>query len=303
MGSYRFIFAFSTSLLIQSVTLAFVDVFGGGAAGWRTVAIIYAIIGLIVNTISVFSVKELSEEELRENAPVDEAEEKMSLISSAKLLFANKYYLMISATYLLQQIYTAMLNTGLYYMIYVLLNEDLFPVFSWAINIPLIIALVITPTLVEKWSGMYKLNLAGFIVSVIGRALVVVAAYLGSVPLMIVFTAFAAFGMGPWQGDMNAVIASCSEYTYLTKNKRIDGTMYSCTSFGLKVGGGIGTALTGWLLDLSGFEGKLAVQPESCINMIQFMYLWLPVIILIVITFIMSKMNVEKANAELRAEK
>lgn len=303
MGSYRFIFAFSTSLLIQSVTLAFVDVFGGGAAGWRTVAIIYAIIGLIVNTISVFSVKELSEEELRENAPVDEAEEKMSLISSAKLLFANKYYLMISATYLLQQIYTAMLNTGLYYMIYVLLNEDLFPVFSWAINIPLIIALVITPTLVEKWSGMYKLNLAGFIVSVIGRALVVVAAYLGSVPLMIVFTAVAAFGMGPWQGDMNAVIASCSEYTYLTKNKRIDGTMYSCTSFGLKVGGGIGTALTGWLLDLSGFEGKLAVQPESCINMIQFMYLWLPVIILIVITFIMSKMNVEKANAELRAEK
>lgn len=146
MGSYRFIFAFSTSLLIQSVTLILVnDVFGGGAAGWRTVAVIYAIIGLIVNTISVFSVKELSEEELKENSSADTVEEKMSLISSAKLLFANKYYLMISATYLLQQVYTAMLNTGLYYMRYVLLNEDLFPVFSWVINIPLIIALIITP--------------------------------------------------------------------------------------------------------------------------------------------------------------
>lgn len=301
MGSYRFIFAFSTSLLIQSVTLAFVNACGGGAAGWRTVAIIYSIIGLIVNTISVLSVKELSEEELKAGTSADEPEEKVNLISNAKLLFANKYYLMISATYLLQQIYTAMLNTGLYYMIYVLLNEDLFPVFSWAINIPLIIALVITPTLVEKWSGMYKLNLVGFIVSVIGRALVAVAAYLGSVPLMIVFTAVAAFGMGPWQGDMNAVIASCSEYTYLTKNKRIDGTMYSCTSFGLKVGGGLGTALTGWLLDFSGFDGKAAVQPESCIEMLHIMYLWLPVIILVVIAFIMSRMNVEKANAELRA--
>ena len=30
----------------------------------------------------------------------------------------------------------------------------------------------------------------------IGRALVVVAAYMGSVPLMIAFTAVAAFGMG-----------------------------------------------------------------------------------------------------------
>ena len=33
---------------------------------------------------------------------------------------------------------------------------------------------------------------------------------------MMAFTALAALGQGPWQGDMNAVIASCSEYTYLT---------------------------------------------------------------------------------------
>ena len=64
MGSYRFIFAFATSLLIQSVTLKFVSLMGGGAGGWRTVAIIYAIIGLIVNTISTFSVKELSDDSL-----------------------------------------------------------------------------------------------------------------------------------------------------------------------------------------------------------------------------------------------
>ena len=45
MGSYRFMFAFATSLLIQSITLGAVSALGGGAAGWRTVAIIYAIIG------------------------------------------------------------------------------------------------------------------------------------------------------------------------------------------------------------------------------------------------------------------
>ncbi len=32
MGSYRFIFAFSTSLLIQSLTIGFVEWMGGGAA-------------------------------------------------------------------------------------------------------------------------------------------------------------------------------------------------------------------------------------------------------------------------------
>ena len=53
MGSWRFIFAFSTSLLIQSVTVQFVRAAGGGAAAWRTVAVVYAIIGLIVNTIPI----------------------------------------------------------------------------------------------------------------------------------------------------------------------------------------------------------------------------------------------------------
>ena len=300
MGSLRFIFAFSTSLLIQSVTLYFVQAAGGGMKGWRTVAIIYSIIGLVINTISALSVKELSEEELREGEEIDAAEEKITLLESAKLLFTNKFYVMICGTYLLQQIYQAMINTGLYYMIYILMNENLFPAFSWATNIPVIIALVITPTLVEKWGGMYKLNMTGFMIATVGRALVVVAASMGSVPLMLAFTAVAAAGIGPWQGDMNAVIALCSEYTYLTKNKRIDGAMYSCTSFGVKVGGGIGTALTGWMLAYSGFDGKAAVQPESCLEMLKFMYLILPVIIMAIIAFIMSRMNVEKANAKLR---
>ena len=97
MGSYRFIFAFSTSLLIQSLTIGFVEWMGGGAAGWRTVAIIYAVIGLIVNTISVFSIKELPEEELAKDK---DQEEKYSLIEAAKLLVSNKYYLMICVTYM-----------------------------------------------------------------------------------------------------------------------------------------------------------------------------------------------------------
>lgn len=301
MGSFRFIFAFATSLLIQSITVKAVSAFGGGASGWRTVAIIYAVIGLIVNTISVFSVKELKEEELQEEtANITIAQkEKYGLIQAAKLLISNKFYLMICGVYILQQVYTAMINMGLYYMTYVLKNENLFGVFSWAVNIPLIFALVFTPTLVARWNGMYKLNLRGYMLGTFGRAMVILAGYLGNVPMMLLFTGIAALGQGPWQGDMNAVIASCSEYTYLTKNKRVDGAMYSCTSLGVKLGGGLGTAIAGWMLSASGFDGMADVQPESCIRMLHFMYLWLPMLISIVITIVLSKMNVEDANKKL----
>lgn len=303
MGSYRFIFAFGTSLLIQSITVSAVDFLGGGASGWRTIALIYCVLGVITNTISVFSVKELPEEELRECNEIEsgEQDDKLTLIQAAKLLFSNRYYLMICCVYILQQLYGAMINIGIYFMTYVLCNKNLFGVFSWAVNIPLIIALLVTPTIVAKLKGMYKLNKYSYMVATVGRLFVVVAGYMGNVPLMLLFTALAALGQGPWQGDMNAVIASCSEYTYLTKGKRIDGTMYSCTSLGVKIGGGLGTAIAGWMLALSGFvNGDTAVQPDSCVNMMYIMYLWIPFVIDLLITLILSFMNVEEANEKLK---
>ena len=299
MGSCRFIFAISTRLLIQAITVGFVEKCGGDAAAWRLVAIIYAAIGLIVNTISALSVKELPEEELNEGEQAGEAE-KYGLVQAFKLLVKNKFYLMICGTYILQQLYSAMIGAGIYYMTWVLKNKNLFGQFAWAVNIPLIIALIFTPTLVGKWNGMYKLNVRGYMLATVGRALVVVAGYMGSVPLMILFTAVAALGQGPWQGDMNAVIASCSEYTYLTQGKHVDGTMYSCTSLGIKIGGGIGTAVVGWLLEFSGYVGTNATQPQSALSMMQFIYLWLPLVFDLLITIVLSQMNVEETNANIR---
>ena len=306
MGSIRFMFAFGTSMLIQTITVGLVAHFGGGAAAWRTVAIIYAVVGVISNTISVLSVRELSEEELAEGEEIQRdtgAEEKYTLADAFRLLVQNKYYLMICAAYILMQIYTATLNMGIYYMTYVLKNANLLGVFSWAINIPMIIGLLFTPFLVAKFGGMYKLNLMGYTLGTIGRLGVVIAGYMGSVPLMLICTAVAAIGMSPLQGDMNALIATCSEYTFLTHGKRVDGTMYSCTSLGTKLGGGIGTALAGWLLAFSGYVGGAAQQTASTLNMLHIMYLWMPMIFNLLITLILTRLNVEKANEELRKQK
>ena len=301
LGSIRFIFAFGTSLLIQYITIDAVNFFGGGAQGWKIVAIIYAIIGLVTNTISGLSVKELSAEELDETDDKDlqEQEEKYTMAQAAKMLFTNKYYLMICGTYVGTQLYASMLNMGVYFMKNVLGDEGLLGYFSLAINIPLIIGLLITPYLVKKFNGMYKINLIGYVVAIIGRALVIVAGYMHNIPLMLVFTAVAAFGTSPLQGDLNALIASCSEYTFLTKGKRIDGTMYSCSSFGIKVGGSIGTAMCGWLLDSAGFIEQAAVQTASAMNMLHIVYLWLPLVMTVIVTLILSRLNVEKANEKL----
>ena len=222
---------------------------------------------------------------------------------AAKLLFSNKYYLMICATYVGTQLYASMLNMGAYLMKYVLGNENLLGDFSLAINIPLIAGLLITPWLVKKMKGMYKINLIGYFVAILGRALCIVAGYMQNVPLMLAFTALAALGTSPLQGDLNALIASCSEHTYLTTGKRIDGTMYSCSSFGIKVGGSIGTAICGWLLAAAGFIENASSQTAGAMNMLHVVYLWLPLVMNIIVTIVLSRLNVEKANEKLLAAK
>ena len=60
--------------------------------------------------------------------------------------------------------------------------------------------------------------------------------------------------------------------------------------------------INGWLLDASGFVKEATIQPESCLNMLHVMYLWIPMVLSLVITFIMSRMNVEDANEKLRKQ-
>ena len=302
LGSIRFVFAFTTSTIIQAITFGLVDYFGNDAAAWKIVALIYVMIGIISNTISVLSLKELPEEENNTKKETSAPAEKYSLREAVGLLIKNKYYLLILGIFLLTQLYSAFTGVGTFYMTYVLGDANLLGKFATALNIPMIIGLLLVPTVVAKLGGMYRINYSGYIVATVARFLVIVAAYMDSIPMMLAFTAVASLGMCPLQGDLNAVIASASDYTYLTTGKRIDGTMYSCTSLGVKLGGGLGTAVSGWLLAASGYiKGGAVAQPDSVITMLNVMYLWLPAIFCALVTFLLIQLNVEKANQTILA--
>ena len=302
IGSFRFIFAFATKIVIEAVTIFAVGWLGGGVMGWRLIAIIYAVVGLITNTLSVFSVKELPEEE-EETSADEKKENELTFLQSFKVLLKNKYYVIISCSYILTQLYASVIGMGTYYAKYILGDETLFSDLSLAINITMVIALTVLPYVIKKLGGMYKLNIWGYVLAALGRVGVMVAAYMGSLPLMIAFTAVSTIGIAPLQGDLNALIASCSEHTTLTTGYRLEGMMYSCSSLGLKLGGALGTAICGWLLDAAGYVENAAVQTAATVNMMNFLYLWMPVILCAGVGFLLVFLRVEKANEKLIAEK
>ena len=110
-------------------------------------------------------------------------------------------------------------------MKYVLGDEDLLKTFAWSINIPLMIGLLITPLVVSRFGSMYRINIIGYVIATLGRLGVLVAAYMNSLPLMLVLSGIAALGMSSLQGTLNALIAEASEHTWLRTGKRIDGLM------------------------------------------------------------------------------
>ncbi len=305
LGSFRFMFAVATNIVMGFAVTSGVESFGGGAAGWRAVALICAGIGLVVNTISCLAVKELpedeSEVEAKEEKPQDD---KVGFGQAVKLLLSNQYYVLIVAIYIVYY-FMSNLTTGsaIYFMQNVLGDGSLLGMFSMMKMFPVIIALIATPILVKKTGSMQKVNFWGYLISdILGLALIYFSTQ-KNVSMMLLFMFLKGTFAGSMTGTLNALIAEISGYTYRTKGVRMDGMMFSCSSLGVKVGGGIGTAAVGWLLDAAGYVGTATTQTSSAINMIFNMYITLPVILGVVITILLAFMKVEKANQKIDQER
>lgn len=296
LGSIRFMFAVATNIVMGFAVTNGVEAFGGGAAGWRMVAIICGTIGLVVNTISCLCVKELPEDE---NIVVEveskTQDDKISFGESLKLLFSNKYYILIVAIYIVYY-FMSNLTTGsaVYFMKQVLGDGSLLGLFSMMKMFPVIIALIFTPILVKKTGSMQKVNFWGYVISDILGIFLIFFAMQKNLSMMLLFMFLKGTFAGTMSGTLNALIAEISGYTYRTKGVHIDGMMFSCSSLGVKVGGGIGTAAVGWLLNASGYVGTAATQTSGAINMIFSMYITIPVILGVVITVLLGLMTVGK---------
>lgn len=305
LGSFRYFFSNSAYILLTIFTPTFVTMLGGGNAGWRNLALIYAIIGLVVNSISVFSVRELSEEELgpTEAAKNTGSSEKVTVKESIKLLFTNKYFLILCGIYTISFILQGLGNTGgIYYMTYVLKQPGMLGVFNLVGVLPILAGFVITPILVKKANSVYKVTFIGMIISTIFRGVYTIVGIMQNVPLMLVVAAIMGLFSSPTTATLPALTAATSDYSYKKSGKRIDGLIFSSSSFGSKIGTGLGTAMTGWLLSAAGYVQGAADQPAGVLAMMNVMFFIIPLVGAIAMTALFGMMRVEKANAKLDAE-
>lgn len=301
MGSFRFIFALIGVILINSFTSALVEKFGGGQHGWFVVSIIYSIISMVFLLIPFFSVRELEDE----NTPQTQKQEKkkeISTLDTFKLLFKNRYFLLLLANYLITYLVSGITQgIGIYYATYSLGNAGLLGILSTATMFPVIIGLFFAPSITAKL-GIRKTALWG---SIIGLPLTIIYLYAGlnqMIGMFIAVTAIRTILGAPLVGGLNALVAEADDYSFLKFGHRVTGSIYSCSSVGIKVGTGLGTAVCGFIIENSGFNANAAVQSIHTVNSFTYAYIIPSVISAVLGVIILWLLNVEETNKKLREQ-
>lgn len=297
LGSFRYIFAILASIIVSSVTVIFVNAIGGGAMGWRIVAIIYAVLFLTFNSLASLSCKEVKED-CNNIDNKNNSRNKDSFLSMLKAVFTNKYYILLLGIYLFMYTYSNLSTSiGVYYFKYVIGNPALLGVVSMA-SMVIIIGLIFNPVLVKKY-GIYKVNLVSYIIATILTAISMIFAYSANFGGLVTLSFVKSIMTAPLMGSLNAIVAAVARNSYLKTGRHTEGMMFSCSSIGMKIGGGIGAGLAGWLLEAAGYVGTAEMQSPMVISMIKFIYGAIPLILSILITLCLVFMKVEEENTEL----
>ena len=112
-----------------------------------------------------------------------------------------------------------------------------------------------------------------------------------------------AVTMAPLMGSLNALVAEVAKNVYLKKNVQIEGMMFSCSSLGMKLGSGIGSAAVGWILAAAGYVGTSDIMSAGVISAIKFIYGVLPLIVTVLLVVMCWLQKVVEENQKLVNEK
>ena len=218
--------------------------------------------------------------------------ETVPMKEQVKAVLKNRYFfllLLVGATTLIMN--ANAIGAQIYYCNLVLGNMGFMSTLMVAGQLPGLLILFLMPSIAKKWSKQAFL-LIGSVLLILGF---VITGLAGTNTSMIVAgTIIRSFGAGPLLSAVFALVPDVVEYGNWKFGVRSEGLISSAQSIGSKIGIGLGSALTGWILAGVGYDPTAAVQTQSVINAIKFDYTWLGAIISIVILIIVLMLNVEK---------
>lgn len=286
LSSIRFFFVILFTIIFSMITNPLVEKFG-----WSKLSVVYGIIacGLLCITFSF----------TKERNKGDGA----AVFNFKKSIYAikkNKYFFLIAALFII--IYSDMgLFSGatLYYTTYILKDANLIGILTLTLFAPMILVFLILPKLLNTF-GKWKVMMIGFLIKLIG--VIIMAIDPSCFYLVIIGNVIKGIGMAPLIVGIFAIVADVVDYGEWKTGVRTDGLVNSCVSFGMKLGGGIGTAILGGILECGGYDGTAAIQNAAVIDAINISYIYSGILFTLIGIIIMYFLNMDKFTNEMSKE-
>lgn len=264
------LFAYIFSLVASVAMPTLISIFGQTKNGWTIIALFFAIPCTILGLLQFFLVKEIPVSEGKEKN-----EEQVPFMIGLKALLKNKFVFIFGiASFAYNVSYAISNSSGTYYFTYVIGDVAKLTTVSLFAFAALIL-MAFLPKMQEKF-GSAKLISAGLILMVVSN----LAKYMFPQNLLMlgILSALSMAGTLPLLTFNNVISIECMKYSFWQTGIPIEGIIASVNGVATKIGSGLGAALVGILMSMSGYDGAVAIQTESAVGMIKFLYAGLPAI-------------------------
>ncbi len=244
LSIFRMILATTGTLIITNLTLPLVEFFGNNLSAWTKTFAVFGILAVIVFMITFTGTKE------RVVPAKDTKQEKVPFVKGISLLFQNKYWMMITITLVFIFInYSLNGGAAVYYAKNILHNSDMVGTMNLVANLVQIGVMFFTAFIIKK-IGKRNMLIVGAVIYGLGFAMF---GFVGT-NMTGIITACVLKGVGNAgiSSCMFAIVSDTIEYGEWKTGYRTEGLINSASSFGFKVGNGLGSAILGWVIGAAG---------------------------------------------------
>lgn len=263
---------------------------------WTIISLLIAVISLLLLTLCFLVTKEkLSAIETPEAKENTVNPQKSSLKSALMFLLKSKYFYIIVILYLTLAVTNGTAGIGIYFMRDVLGNKNLMGIFSIIGIIPMIIMMPLVPKLFSVFGKKKTLLVSLGIVMVVKAVMIILPTNL---TVQLVCTFFSTLTFVPLWVATPTMICDLVDYIDYKKGIRTEGLATSASSFGTKLGTGLGSVILGIVLTIGGYNPLLEAQSEGTKTAIIFIMIGIPIVLCALCFLCITLWNMEKFKPE-----
>lgn len=258
--SFRFIAAFSGTILVNYFTLDMVDWLGAGneTLGWQLTMGVYGIVAAVLFAIVFFTTRERI---------LPPAKQETNALDDIKDLLDNKPWMVLFTLALIIMITITMRSgASIYYIKYYANRPDLIKYFLTAYGIALAVGAAITPMLTRF---VDKKKLMVILMSVTG-ILSILFYFIPPDSLWLMFAVHILIGLalGPKSPLAFSMYADTADYTEWKTGRRATGMTFSAATFSQKLGGALASFMIGSVLAGMGYVANEAQSDASQLGIV-----------------------------------